>query len=156
MTNKLKVPCNNPTQAHTELVGTVWPFIKANLMAGRRMTLTVLEETRSEAQNNLMWSCLRDLSKQVVWFGKKLTDEGWKHFITGHLDGQDVVPNMDGTGFISLTKGKSTSQMSRAEMTAVIDMAHAFGTEQGVKWSPASLGRWANETERQSTGEVIT
>ena len=155
MSNKLKVSCNNPTQAHTELVGTVWPFIKANLMAGRRMTLSVVEETRSEKQNNLMWSCLRDLSEQVTWFNKKLTADGWKNFVTGHLEGQDVVPNMDGTGFISLTKGKPTSQMTIQEMTAVIEMAHAFGSEQGVKWSPASLGRWANEAERQNTGEVI-
>jgi len=81
------------------------------------------------------------LSEQVTWFGKKLTKEGWKDFITGHLDGQDLVPNMDGTGFISIQRGRSTSDMTIAAMSAVIELCHAFGSEQGVSWSPTSLGR---------------
>ena len=55
------------------------------------------------------------MSKQVQWFGKTLDPEGWKDFITGHLNGQELVPNMDGTGFISLTKGRHTSDMTIAE-----------------------------------------
>ena len=87
-----------------------------------------------------MWSCLTDLSKQVKWFGKSLTKEGWKDFITGHLHGQELVPNMDGTGFISINRGRSTSDMTIAELAAVIELCHAFGAEQGVKWSETSLG----------------
>ena len=87
-----------------------------------------------------IWSCLTDLSNQVKWFGKNLTPEGWKDFITGHLHGQELVPNMDGTGFISINRGRSTSEMTIPEMTAVIELCHAFGAEQGVKWSETSLG----------------
>jgi hypothetical protein len=43
--------------------------------------------------------------------------------------------------FVALANGKSTSDMTIAEMTAVIDLAHAFGTNRGVQWSPTSLGR---------------
>jgi hypothetical protein len=52
---------------------------------------------------------------------------------------------MDGTGFISLEKGKSTSDMTIKEMTAVIELMHAFGADQGVKWSPTSQGRLTHE-----------
>lgn len=137
--DKLTMTLFNEQQGHTA-TQTIWRAAKAHLSAGRRMVMTLAPETRSSAQNALMWSCLTDLSNQVTWFGKKLTKEGWKDFITGHLDGQDLVPNMDGTGFISIQRGKATSKMTKAAMTAVIDLCHAFGADKGVIWSDTSLG----------------
>ena len=116
-------------------------WIKPLVDEGHRLTVVIKPETRSLAQNNLMWSCLTDLSTQLQWCGKKMTPEGWKDFITAHIDGQEIVPNMDGTGFVTIGRGKSTSQMTIAEMTEVIERCHAFGTLQGVNWSPTSLGR---------------
>lgn len=127
--------------------------IKALVFAGHRLIVEARPETRSLAQNSLMWSCLTDLSEQVKWFGKSLTPTGWKDFITGHLHGQELVPNMDGTGFISINRGRSTSDMTIAEMTAVIELCHAFGAEQGVRWSRTSLGR--GEIVDAETGEVL-
>ena len=115
-------------------------WIKPLVDEGHRLTAVIKPETRSLAQNNLMWSCLTDLSTQLQWCGKKMTPEGWKDFITAHIDGQEIVPNMDGTGFVTIGRGKSTSQMTIAEMTEVIEQCHAFGTLQGVKWSPTSTG----------------
>lgn len=139
MSERLSLRWYNAQQAHRSLQ-ELWAWAKPLLMAGHRLVISARRETRSLAQNNLMWSCLTDLSKQVKWFGKNLTPEGWKDFITGHLHGQELVPNMDGTGFISINRGRSTSDMTIAEMTAVIELCHAFGAEQGVKWSETSLG----------------
>lgn len=139
----------SPTQAAKDLPG-VWAWIKAMTIAGHRLVLEVRPETRSLEQNQIMWSCLKDLSDQVTWFGKKLTKDGWKCFVTGHLDGQDLVPNMDGTGFISIQRGRSTSQMTIKEMIAVIELCHAFGADKGVKWSPTSLGRNAADEAKNS------
>jgi hypothetical protein len=120
----------------------VWQWIKTMLKAGHRVVLTARKETRSLAQNALMWSCLTDLSEQVKWDGtRRLSPEGWKDYLTAHLNGQDLVPNMDGTGFVAIGRGSSTSDMTIAEMTAVIDLAHAFGDGRGVKWKRTSLGR---------------
>ena len=139
MTYKLTLLLYSEQQGQAAMM-TVWHATKSHLSAGRRMLLTLTTETRSTAQNALMWSCLTDLSNQVTWFGKNLTPEGWKDWITGHLDGQELHPNMDGTGFISIQRGRRTSKMTKAEMTAVIDLAHAFGSEKDVIWSPTSLG----------------
>lgn len=120
----------------------VWQWIKAMLKAGHRVVLTARKETRSLAQNALMWSCLTDLSEQVRWDGtRRISPEGWKDYLTAHLNGQDLVPNMDGTGFVAIGRGSSTSDMTIAEMTAVIDLAHAFGDGRGVRWKRTSLGR---------------
>ena len=119
---------------------------RAQLVAGFRLVVEIRRETRTLAQNDLMWSCLTDLSKQVTWDGtRRLKPIAWKDYLTAHLNGQDLVPNMEGTGFVAIGRGSSTSEMTIAEMTAVIDLAHAFGTGRGVKWSRTSLGRDAPE-----------
>ena len=152
MTDRISITLYKAQQGYQELL-KAWSWCKANLMAGALLVLTVRRETRSLKQNNVMWSCLTDLSKQVKWFGKQLTPEDWKDFITGHLNGQDLVPNMDGTGFISIGRGRSTSDMTVKEMVAVIDLCYVFGSEQGVVWSKTSLGR--DEFVDPETGEIL-
>ena len=146
MTQRMTVTLYNAQQAGVEL-SQVWAWLKAQLTAGNRMQVVARKQTRSLDQNNIMWSCLTDLSNQVTWFGKRLTKEGWKDWITGHLNGQELHPNMDGTGFISINRGSSTSDMTIAEMSAVIELCHAFGADKDVKWSKTSLGRneWITE-----------
>ncbi len=139
MTETYKTTIFNPVQGHKALL-EAWNWVKPMVIAGHRLNVVIKPETRSLAQNNLMWSCLTDLSTQLQWCGKKMTPEGWKDFITAHIDGQEIVPNMDGTGFVTIGRGKSTSNMTIAEMTEVIEQCHAFGTLQGVKWSPTSTG----------------
>lgn len=125
----------------------LWEQVKPWLISGHKVTLTAKTETRSVAQNSLMWSCLSDLSKQVVWpDGRRLTGEGWKDYITANLTGQDMFPNIEGNGLIVISKGTSTSSMTVKEMTEVIDLAHLFGDSKGVRWSKTSLGReWPEE-----------
>lgn len=112
------------------------------LISGHRMILEIKPETRSLEQNALLWAILSDIARQVDWYGRKLTSEEWKHVFTAALAKQDVVPGIDG-GFVVL--GKSTSNMTKKEMSAMFELAWAFGSERGVKWSPTSQGRLINE-----------
>jgi hypothetical protein len=89
--------------------------------------------TRTLDQNAALWASLNDVSAQVVWHGRKLDAESWKNVFTASLSKQDVVPNLDGTGFVVL--GQSTSKMTRQQMSDLIDLIHAFGAENLVKWS---------------------
>jgi len=41
-----------------------------------------------------------------------------------------MVPNIDGSGFVNL--GRSSSDLSKAEMTDLIEIIHAFGANHGV------------------------
>ena len=143
--DRVKVELLNPQQAHQMLASTVWPAVKSHLLAGTQMVLEVRGMTRTDSQNRMMHSILKDLSDQVEWFGKKLTPDGWKNMLTGHLAGVDLVPNMDGTGFVSLTKGKPTSSMTKREISDLFELAWAFGSERGVEWSPTSQGRLTHE-----------
>jgi hypothetical protein len=93
----------------------------------------VSEPTRSLEQNSMLWSLLTDVSKQVNWHGRMLDPESWKHMFSASLKKQDVVPNLDGTGFVVL--GASTSKMSKREFSELVELIMAFGAQHGVKFS---------------------
>jgi|TARA_R110000868_G_scaffold267392_1_gene526680 hypothetical protein len=86
---------------------------------------------RSLEQNRMMWANLEDIAQQVVWYGVKLTKDEWKDVLTAALKKQKVVPGIEG-GFVVL--GARTSKMTVPEMTELIELSTAFGTQQGVKF----------------------
>lgn len=92
--------------------------------------VTVSEPTRNLEQNAAMWAALTDLAEQVEWYGRYLSAQDWKAVMTASLKKLEVVPNIDGTGFVAL--GQSTSKMSKREMSDLLELIHAFGAERGV------------------------
>lgn len=137
----MKVALYNAEQGHKVLLD-VWQKAKPFLLAGNKLVLTIEEEKRSHEQNALLWSVLSDLAKQVQWHGEKLTKEEYKDLLTAGLKKQRAIPGIDG-GFVVL--GTSTSKMTKPEMSDLITLAHSFGDERGVKWSPTSIGEFNDE-----------
>jgi len=105
----------------------------------------IKERTRTLDQNDLLWSILTDLSKQVDWSinGKleKLSPEDWKDILTASLDQEHRIAEGIRGGFVML--GRRTSKMGVRKMTELINFAHSVGAEQGVQWSQTSIGREA-------------
>jgi len=132
VSNSITVKCIDPEQGHKVLGSVVWPHLKTNLQAGKRMLVIVREETRSLEQNRRLWAMLTDISEQVEWYGRKLTPEDWKHLFTSSLQKMDVVPNLDGNGFVAL--GLPTSNMSKSKMSELQELMEVFGIERGVKF----------------------
>lgn len=121
----------NPQQAH-KAIAEAWLMVKAELTAGRRVVVQFREETRSDEQNRRLWAMLHEISKQVDWYGQKLTDEEWKDVFTASLKRQKVVPGLDG-GFVVC--GQRTSKMSKAEMSELQELMAAFGEDKGVTFN---------------------
>lgn len=121
----------NAQQAHAALSG-LFKELKPHLMAGRQFVIEAKEPTRSTEQNSRLWAMLTDVSRQVDWYGRKLSPEAWKHLFSASLEKQDVVPGIDG-GFVVL--GISTSKMSVKRMGELMDLIEAFGAERGVKFT---------------------
>jgi len=88
--------------------------------------------TRSTAQNDRMWAMLGEVSRQVDWYGKKLTPHAWKCVFSASLKKQDVVPGLHGD-FVVV--GESTSSMTIKEMSDLMELMTAFGVEHGVTFS---------------------
>lgn len=121
----------DPQTGHRSYVN-LWAEIKPWLLAGHGIEVEVRKARRSTEQNARMWAMLSDVSRQVDWYGQRLSAEEWKHVFSASLKRQKVVPGLDG-GFVVL--GQSTSQMSKAELGELMDLIEAFGAQKGVRFS---------------------
>ena len=127
----MRVVLHNRQQAHTAFIAT-YEKAKEGLQAGKKLVLTLTEETRSNEQNSKMWATLAEIANQVNWYGQKLTAEEWKWVLSASLKKQRAVQGIDG-GFVVL--GQSTSKMTIAEMSEMIELAVAFGVQQGISFN---------------------
>jgi hypothetical protein len=92
---------------------------------------------RNLDQNALMWSLLGQISKQVDWYGQKLSSEDWKDVLTASMRRTRVVPGIDAGTFVPL--GMRTSQMSKQELSDLLELIYAFGAERNVKFRELEL-----------------
>lgn len=86
---------------------------------------------RSIPQNDRMWAMLTDIAAQLPWHGQRLAPEDWKLVFLDALSCElRMVPNLEGTAFVNL--GRSSSDLSKEEMTGLIELIFAFGAEHNV------------------------
>lgn len=91
------------------------------------------EVKRSLPQNDRMWSMLTEVSQQALLGGKKFTPDQWK-VIFLHALGQEIqlLPSLDGHGFVPW--GQSSSDLSKQEMTDLIELIFAFGVQNSIRF----------------------
>lgn len=90
-----------------------------------------------------MWSYLSDISRQVIWYGQKLTPEDWKDLLTASLRRARVVPGLEAGSFVPL--GMRTSSMTKGELGDLIVLIQAFAAERGVKLVDTDFGGMPRE-----------
>ena len=96
--------------------------------------ITFQEARRTTDQNARMWAMLTEVARQVKWHGQRLSADDWKLvFLSALKQELRIVPNLDGTGFVQL--GRSSSDLSVAEMGDLMDLIAAFGAREGVTFS---------------------
>lgn len=145
--NSITVKCVDPEQGHKVLGSVVWPHLKTNLQAGKRMLVIVREETRSLEQNKLLHAVLADISDQVEWYGQKFSADIWKRlcvaaWLTEKNERPILIPSLTGNGVDIIYE--KTSKLSTAQCSELIEWCFAFGVSHGVKFNDRSLedGSW--------------
>ena len=89
------------------------------------------EPKRSIPQNDRMWAMLTEIAQAVPYHGIKLSADDWKLIFLDALKREvRMVPNLDGTGFVSL--GRSSSDLSKAEFSDLIELILMFGAKHDV------------------------
>lgn len=109
-----------------------WNALEAVRNAPAGFVVEIKPKTRTLEQNARMWAMLTEVSRQVVWHGKRLTADEWKTVFSASLKRQEVVPGLDG-GFVVM--GERTSHMSVREMGDLMTLIESFGAQQGVKFA---------------------
>ena len=96
--------------------------------------VTFQEAKRTTDQNARMWAMLTEVARQVKWDGLKLSADDWKLIFMAALKQElRMVRNLDGTGSVQL--GRSSSDLSVAEMGDLMDLIAAFGAREGVTFA---------------------
>jgi len=139
---RIELDLRSPAAAREDLTRT-WAWIRTMLAAGHWLVLVVRLATRSDAQNRLLHSRIRDVAKHLrEWRGVPMDDEDWKRMLVAawcrvHNEPARMVPALDGHGFEVLYR--RTSKLTRAECADLSEYILAWGGEQGVPWCAASL-----------------
>ncbi|GGE36120.1 NinB protein [Agaricicola taiwanensis] len=93
--------------------------------------VTFAASKRSLPQNDRMWAMLTDIASQMTYHGIKLAPDDWKLLFLDALKREvRMVPNLEGNGFVSL--GRSSSDLSKQEMSDLIEVIFAWGANNGV------------------------
>lgn len=92
---------------------------------------------RTLPQNDRMWAMLTDVAEQMTWHGVRLGADDWKLIFLDALKREvRMVPNLDGNGFVNL--GRSSSDLSKGEMSDLMELITAFGAQHGVAFHDQS------------------
>ena len=147
MNQRMTVTMYNAQQGHTQLLA-VWMLAKAMLIAGHRMVLSLAPETRTQAQNRLMWPLLTCFAKQLQWpiNGKMTTIDAddFKDILSAAFKGETVRLAMGLNGGVVLL-GQRTSKFTKPQFAEWIEFLYATAADRGV-----TLPAWNYET-----GEVM-
>ena len=107
------------------------------------------EPKRSLPQNDRMWAMLTDVARQVPWHGLSLAPDDWKLIFLDALKREvRMVPNIDGNGFVNL--GRSSSDLSKAEMGDLMELIEAFGAQHSVVFHAPRDRESANNASRRA------
>lgn len=90
---------------------------------------------RTTPQNDRMWAMLTDIAQQKHHYNIKLSTDDWKLVFLAALKRElRMVPNLDGDGFVQLG-GRSSSDLSREEMSDLIELMLEWGARNDIVWS---------------------
>lgn len=86
---------------------------------------------RTLDQNALFWSLLTEVASQVSHAGQRYTTEEWK-LLFMHAWGREVrfLPGLDQKSVVPV--GQSSSDLSKEEMTDLIEFILSWGAQHGV------------------------
>ena len=89
---------------------------------------------RTVDQNDRMWAMLTDVAEQVEWDGARRKTGEWKDLFMDWLPRElRTLSALDGSGR-QVPLGRSTSDLSKEEMSNLIELIAMFGANHGVKF----------------------
>lgn len=113
-------------------IKALWPQVKATLLAGHVLELSIKPETRSSAANAKLHAELQEIAQKVEWAGKKRDVDAWRRlmvaaWLRARGEGVDLLPALDGHGVDVVFRRSAT--LTRSEMAELIEYVIAWKAE---------------------------
>lgn len=106
------------------------------------------EETRTQAQNRLMWPLIADIQNQVPEMSTYSADDIKLRFLNALGTELRFLPELEGAGMFPV--GQKSSTLTKKQFTGLVELMFMFGAKHGVKWSKRAVDAW--ETVRNPQG----
>lgn len=133
----------NRQQAWAAIKSDVFPFLAGALQSGQQWILSIKPETRSQAQNRLMWPILSVFAKQLLWPVNgamvRMDEDDWKDVLSAAFKGETVRMAQGLNGGIVLL-GQRTSKFTKTQFSEWIEFLYATAADRDVK-----LPAWEGE-----------
>lgn len=101
------------------------------------MVMKLAEETRTDAQNRLMWPLIADLRKQVPEHAIYTAEQTKLRFLDALGEEMVFLPKIAGAGLFPV--GQRSSTLTKAQFTLLIELIFMEGNRCGVQWSRKAL-----------------
>jgi hypothetical protein len=91
----------------------------------------IREERRSDEQNRKLHAMIADLRAQV---SDEYSIEDWKlRLMQGLRNETRFLPELEGAGMFPV--GQKTSELSKSQFSALVELTFHYGARHDVKWS---------------------
>ena len=130
-----------------DVIPRISQMINKGLFAGE-VVCTLSRPLRTPKQNDKLHPIIRDVKTQVEWMNL-ITEDEWRQFFTGIIQGQKPVPIPEGE---IIMVGGSSRELKKKQMSDCIEYIYAFGSERQVKWSEPSLKLYSETQEVVNVG----
>lgn len=119
-------------------------WIVKGLEQGRPVLIELKHESRTAAQNRLLWAILNDFVAQLDFprgTNEKRSKEQWKTiFMSAYVN--DTSQNVIGISGELVNLSLRTSQLNKTQFSELVEFIWAQGAEWGVKWSDPALNAY--------------
>lgn len=93
----------------------------------------IREETRTDAQNRLMWPLIADMQKQIEGMDGFTPDQVKLRFLHGLDNEMQMLPELEGAGMFVV--GQRSSTLSKTQFRDLIELMFMHGSKYEVQWS---------------------
>lgn len=122
-----------------QLVASIQPKVKARLSLGKRLLLSISEESKSREQEEKYHAMIGEIHKAMTEIGSEWSRDDWKRILIDQWaqdegeSGTKVVPSLDGKRIVQL--GLQSRKFTVAQGSSFIEWLHAFGADKGIQFN---------------------
>lgn len=106
---------------------------KLILRAPADYVVTISEPTRTLDQNAKLWAMIADCQRQIPDMQAMDANDIKLRFMDALGVEMRYLPKLEGAGFFPV--GHRSSQLSKSQFAALIELIYAHGAAHGVRWS---------------------
>jgi excinuclease UvrABC ATPase subunit len=125
------------------LMKNLWPKVREALVYGKKLTIEIKAQSRSDEQNRKYHAIFSDIARQAEHCGSKWDAEDWKRMLVWQyckekqIEAGKVVPSLDMTGIVQL--GQQTRKFTKEQASEFVEFLLAWCADNGIELNEKTM-----------------